>query len=1033
MPLTPQANEPPGVPHPDYIVLQRSPKCQFPLDAPATRGPAWAGQVLQARPAGASTAHSHAPAPVVAGRYRIMQRVAQKRVSAVYRARDEQTGATVALKMLETTGLVTAAEKRQAIASFQREAERLAPLRHPRIAGVLDHFVERETCYLITTWVDGVTLRELHDAGPVPEGKLRAIGAQIADVLAFLHSQQPPAVVRDLKMSHVMLTATGDAYLLDLGLGRFFKPGQSGGSAERGTAPYEAPEQAAFGYAGPQADIYALGTLLLALQRGPAGGAPPRAPSTQLQRVLTLSRQKDPDKRYANAAQMRDDLGGGVPMPHAPAPEAMPGAPAPAAPTVELLTPRLRVLRRSDRDESWFRVRLRNLAGTPVHLSVTPKTQWLVARQPELDLAPGEGEVLIGARLASLPRQDTTVERAVLFEGGTPLWLSVEVVDQEPRLDAPATLDFGDLGGPQSRGMLRLANAGGGVLTVQMTGAYPWLRPARTEVVLRGGDTIEVPVVVTTADAPAAGEYERALRLDSDSGQAWVAARFGRAEAEMVIEPRRVDLGSSRTSDPIETTLSVGNRGDGPLDVRLTAQSSAITIAPARLTVPPRHRATLHLTVQVGALPPGEHSFERGIRVSGNAGTVDVPVTITVMRPLLGATERELDFGSLDVGQVTQATLPLVISNRGNVPLEYTVELGAPWLRVWPVAGELPAGGSTVLEARLSGEAAQTPGAVALDRAMSIIGGGTALPVAARFTLVKPLLVVEPASLDFGLIPAGGVTERTATITNSGSGVLEWTATTDSTWLEVSPASGSLPAGAHAEVVLRSYALGLPAEAHEARATMRFRGQHNERTVTAAVAVSRPQLVVDPLLDLGESVDLAPASGRLILFNRGVGDLSGSVTPAVPWLAVEPASFRVPTGGSTALLVTASPPAGSVLGALTLPAAVAVHSGGGDATIDVHVALVALPRIEVAPDRLLLKAGTEGAIIVRNAGLGPYRGKVRASMTWLTVRPAMLTIRPGQRARVTVTADVPSAELPAEASITVGTGEHQQSVEVIVS
>ncbi|MHB0876532.1 MAG: protein kinase domain-containing protein [Anaerolineae bacterium] len=963
---------------------------------------------------------------MLAERYRILQKVSQRRVSTVYRARDERTGTIVALKQLETVGLVTPAEKRQAIAAFQREAPRLTALRHAHLVSALDYWVERETCYFITSWVDGVTLRQIHDEGPVPEGRARAIGAQIADALAYLHSQQPPLVYRDLKMSHVVVDATGHAYLLDPGITRFFKPGQSRGEAERGTAPYEAPEQESDGFSTPQSDIYALGTLLLALTRGPAGSTP-RPLSAELQRMLTVARQKDPAKRYADAATMRDELGGGIPLP-APTPA------EPARPGIELLTKRLRVIRRHGKEEAWYRIRVRNPSPEPLTVTVKPAVPWLIAREPEVTVEPGEGAIVIGAHMGMLPHQDLTLAKAVQLSDGRPQWLAVEIVDQEPRLElAQDLLDFGELGDEAAPAPLAVTNAGGGVLEVRLASAVPWLRPARPELAIPGGETQQVAVHVDVAHAPAPGQYPRALRVDSDFGQAWAAVRFGRAQAEMAVEPALLELGDVQSTEPLAATIAISNRGSATLHLKVESGHPALTVTPSRADVPPRYRLAVHVTANVAALAPGLLSVDRAVRFSGNAGSVDVPLRLTVRRPLLAVSEREIDFGTLVTGQVEGARQALVVSNRGNLPTAYRAEVRAPWLQAWPSEGRLEPGSSTVIEVKLTAEARQTPGRRQADDALLLHWDLGSLPVAAAFTLVKPVLAVEPLALDFGVIVAGGVSERTLSIANVGSGTLAWRAETDATWLEAAPATGEVEAGREQSVTVRAYALGLAKEAREAHGLLRLSGPHNSAAVPAAVAVSRPELAVDPIVDLGRSVDLAAVSARAIVRNRGVGGLTGTATSSVPWIDVEPATFTIASGSSLALAVSAAPPPGTSLGRLTLPDVVSVTTNAGAASLEVRLELVADPHIEVTPDRLVLMGDTEGTIIVRNVGLGPFRGKVTTGAAWLKASPSLVTIRPGQRARISVTPE-PGREAGAlQSSVTIGEGAAKHVVEVILS
>jgi len=970
---------------------------------------------------------------LVGGRYRILTKVSQKRTTTLYRGRDERSGGAVAIKRLDTVGLVKAADRRQAIDEFQREARRLISLRHPNIAPVLDYLVERETCYVTSAWVEGALLLDLHTQGPLSDSRIRSLGAQMADALSNLHGQQPPIIFRDLKMSHVVVDDQGNATLLDLGLTRFFKTGQAKGAAERGTAPYEAPEQAADGFASPRSDIYALGTILLALARGPAAGAAKALPiSSALRQVLAVARQSDPAKRYAGAAEMRAALQAGAPLATSlPAPRQ---AVAAVKPPITLLTKTVRVVLHPDRRQVRYRVRLRNDSDEPIAARIKSSVPWLSPRAPELELPPGITQVEIVADLATAPRQPTSIARAIAVENGARIWIAAELVELEPKPELrDEVLDFGTVDAGLAELRLHVRNAGGGLLALRLSSPHEWLRLSLTDLALAGGQEAEVLVELDAARAPAGGEYARAISLDSDYGQTASAVRYDRGRPLLLLQPRQLDFGSLSEQQPAHTCLTVINHGTAALTLRARAGHPAVRVAPEAVTLPPKYKATLKVSLNVPSLPPGELALEEGVHLSSNAGAVSLPLRAVVRRAVLAASERSLDFGALQVEALASASRPLVISNRGNLPLTYQVQPLVSWLRTWPSEGRLDGGASTLLTVSLVPEALDRPGKRAADPAFVVQGDGVSLSVAASVDLVKPVLAVEPLSLDFGMIAAGGVRDVHAVVSNAGTGLLAWSASTDATWIELTPGEGECRGGESVVVTARAYALGLPAEARQARATIEFRAPRQTIQVQAAVAVSRPELTLEPRLDLGVSADFAPVSGRLLLFNRGVGELVGTAASRLPWLAVEPERFGIPSGGSLSLRVAAAPPAEVPPGATRLPGAIAIESNGGTAEVEIVLEIEAQPRVEVTPDRLVLKHGGEAVVVVRNSGIGTLRGRVSTSAPWLKARPERLTVKPGHRARVTVTAEASPEAGPLSGELVIGAGEQQGRVEVAVA
>ncbi len=205
------------------------------------------------------------------GRYRLLEQIGQGGMGAVYRAEDTHLGnRLVAVKEMSARGF-SPAELEAAIEAFQREALLLAQLSHPNLPHIYEQFSEGNHWYLVMDFIAGETL-EAHLArapgGRLPVQEVLQIGTQLATVLSYLHTRQPPIVFRDLKPANIMLTPDGRLYLIDFGIARFFKPGQTKDTIPFGSAGYAAPEQYGRAQTTPQADIYSLGATLHQLLSG---------------------------------------------------------------------------------------------------------------------------------------------------------------------------------------------------------------------------------------------------------------------------------------------------------------------------------------------------------------------------------------------------------------------------------------------------------------------------------------------------------------------------------------------------------------------------------------------------------------------------------------------------------------------------------------------------------------------------------------------------------------------------------------------
>ncbi|GAC1652446.1 MAG: hypothetical protein NVS4B12_23890 [Ktedonobacteraceae bacterium] len=205
-------------------------------------------------------------------RYVILIQVGKGGFGAVYKAADTQFGnRLVAIKEMSQSNM-NQQELLEATVSFKREALMLASLTHPNLPRIYEQFTDAGRSYLVMDFIEGKTLEEhLADlkGSLLPSTKILAIGIQLCDVLDYLHSSRPqPIIFRDLKPANVMLTLTGHIYLIDFGIARHFKPGQTKDTTALGSTGYAAPEQYGKAQTTPHADIYSLGATLHQLMTG---------------------------------------------------------------------------------------------------------------------------------------------------------------------------------------------------------------------------------------------------------------------------------------------------------------------------------------------------------------------------------------------------------------------------------------------------------------------------------------------------------------------------------------------------------------------------------------------------------------------------------------------------------------------------------------------------------------------------------------------------------------------------------------------
>jgi serine/threonine protein kinase len=196
---------------------------------------------------------------LIADRYRLVALHARGGMADIHRATDERLGRTVAVKILRDAS----GEQNR----FEQEARLLARLQHPHLVRLLDVGDHDGRPFLVLEFIKGPTLAAFTKQGPVAPGRVRHLAAELADALAYLHARS--VVHRDVKPSNVLIDERGSAKLADFGIARLIDSGRvtSAGQAI-GSMAYMAPEQVQGERAGPPADIYALGLVLLELLTG---------------------------------------------------------------------------------------------------------------------------------------------------------------------------------------------------------------------------------------------------------------------------------------------------------------------------------------------------------------------------------------------------------------------------------------------------------------------------------------------------------------------------------------------------------------------------------------------------------------------------------------------------------------------------------------------------------------------------------------------------------------------------------------------
>jgi serine/threonine protein kinase/tetratricopeptide (TPR) repeat protein len=278
-------------------------------------------------------------AGVQLGLYRIIRQIGRGGMGEVYLADDLRLERRVALKVLPA--LLTDAE--EDVLRFRQETRAASAISHPNVAHVYEAGSAEGRHYIAMEYVDGVTLRQMMQGGPLDPLQAAGIALQITRALAAAHAAG--VVHRDVKPENIMVHADGYVKVLDFGLAKLYesraessiRTPQSGSSLDTtpglimGTTAYMSPEQVRGQEVDVRTDVWSLGIILYEMLNGrrPFDGdtlsdvtaaillrepapctvsLPDGAEGPSLGDVLKKTLQKLKEERYESAQALVDDM-----------------------------------------------------------------------------------------------------------------------------------------------------------------------------------------------------------------------------------------------------------------------------------------------------------------------------------------------------------------------------------------------------------------------------------------------------------------------------------------------------------------------------------------------------------------------------------------------------------------------------------------------------------------------------------------------------------------------------------------------------
>ena len=317
---------------------------------------------------------------------------------------------------------------------------------------------------------------------------------------------------------------------------------------------------------------------------------------------------------------------------------------------------------------------------------------------------------------------------------------------------------------------IEISNAGRGNLRGVIRCYEPWLP---VEQPFTGSGKFTVPV--DTRQLKGEQSYQGVMDVISNGGAAevWIEL-LAQTPEKATVSPAVFDFGLVGAQPPPPQALRVTNMGGGTLQGTVTADVVWIKISGAKIS----SNATELSVSSVPEEMPGGQALTGTIQLASNGGDMTILVRASAQPTAIALGTPSLDFGAVPLREKRRLVARMV--NTGAGRLQGRVISVPEWVRLEETRWSGNAFDLTIeVDGRRLADGVERSGVI------QITSNGGDVDLAVRAVALGPTLAVEPSSLDFGTLPAGGRSRRRLRLTNLGLGRLEGSARATAPWLQL--------------------------------------------------------------------------------------------------------------------------------------------------------------------------------------------------------------------------------------------------------